>query len=185
MDFGRCFVIREVVILSQVVKWPRLMALRSVYSIVLNIVPWRKAASSDFVWVEPMMLQDRSGVVVAVLARGNLLFWDKGMFQIPLDLFWVTLMITRPFLTMWTFFWWRLPRSCHHRTFWWKEGVLFWGCQECGRIGLTMISIFCYWGCGRCRLHAYSFRRLLWQWDRWRLVWNICRYGRVLGWYSG
>ena len=27
------------------------------------------------------MLQDRSGVVVAVLARGNLFYWDKGMFQ--------------------------------------------------------------------------------------------------------
>ena len=41
-----------------------------------------------------MMLQARSVVVVSVLARGNLFCWDKGMFQRPLDLFWVPLMST-------------------------------------------------------------------------------------------
>ena len=39
-----------------------------------------------------MMMQARSGVVVAVLVRANLFCWDKGMFQRPLDLFWVPLM---------------------------------------------------------------------------------------------
>ena len=49
MGFGRCFLIREFARPGQVVKWPRLMALRIVDDIGLNIVPWRKAASSDFV----------------------------------------------------------------------------------------------------------------------------------------
>ena len=48
MYFGRCFVIIEVVRLGQVVKWPHLMALRSVEGIGLKIVTWRKAASWDF-----------------------------------------------------------------------------------------------------------------------------------------
>ena len=48
MNFGRCFVVIKVVIPVQVVKWPHLMALRSVGSIGLKIVPWRKADSSDF-----------------------------------------------------------------------------------------------------------------------------------------
>ena len=39
-----------------------------------------------------MMLQDRSGVLFAVLARGNLFCWDKVMFQRPFFLFQVPLM---------------------------------------------------------------------------------------------
>ena len=69
----------EVVRLGQVVKWPHLMALRSVEGIGLKIVLWREAASSDFSGVELMMLQARLGVVVAVLERGNWFCWDKGM----------------------------------------------------------------------------------------------------------
>ena len=49
MDFGRFFVIIEVVRPGEVLKWPCLMALRSVDSIGLKIVSWRKTASSDFV----------------------------------------------------------------------------------------------------------------------------------------
>ena len=41
-----------------------------------------------------MTLQARSIVMVAVLARGDLFCWNKGMFQRPLDLFQVTLMST-------------------------------------------------------------------------------------------
>ena len=49
MNFRRCFVIRELLRLCQGVKWTRLMDLRSVDIIGLKIVPWSKAASSDFV----------------------------------------------------------------------------------------------------------------------------------------
>ena len=48
MDFGRCFVIKEVVRPDQVVKWPHYMALRNVDGIGLKIVPWRKTDISDF-----------------------------------------------------------------------------------------------------------------------------------------
>ena len=92
MNFGRCFVVIKVVIPVQVVKWPHLMAPIRVDGIGMKIVPWMKASSSDFFLVDLMMLQDRLGVVVIVLARVNLFCWDKGMFQRPLDLFWVPLM---------------------------------------------------------------------------------------------
>ena len=41
-----------------------------------------------------MMMQDRSSVVVVVLEMGGLFCWDQGMFQRPLNLFFVTLMST-------------------------------------------------------------------------------------------
>ena len=47
-------------------------------------------------------MQDRSGVVVAVLAKGDSFCWGNGMLQRPFDLFWVPLMSTWPFFTMWT-----------------------------------------------------------------------------------
>ena len=66
MDLGRCRRTRSEVRPGQERKWPRWMARMRVDTTGLNIVAWRKAASSALVEVDRIALDTEAG------------FWDRG-----------------------------------------------------------------------------------------------------------
>jgi hypothetical protein len=102
VDFCRCFVIRDSLRPGQEEKWPRCMARRNVEMEGLKAQPCKKAASSLFVCLLRIMLFARcclvelEGLVVDLGA--------SGMFQSPLVVFRVPLIMICPSLMMSTWY---------------------------------------------------------------------------------
>ncbi len=104
-DLGRCFVISVAVRPGHELKWPRLIAHRSVDGSGLKAQAWRKAARSCVVrrWrMAPLATWRFAGGWDASVDSGMVALGARGIFQRPFDWFRWPTMMTWPFFRILT-----------------------------------------------------------------------------------